>query len=204
MGKKSNCCKKKSTSTSNCCDDSSSSSCSSSRSSSTYGFCCTKYPKCHCVVNKCAPIYYPNNCVGQLPCNPCRPPYPSPYPPPCPPPAQCSPTYNSYNVIITGSPISFNLFAQYTLYIVNPIDTSGNLYLPAISSLGVCCYNKMFIISNISSYTITINPSQTTTTTDGINGLSSMQIPQNSSVSIYSSYISNIGYWSLVSTCSPV
>jgi len=212
MGKKSICCKKKSTST--CCDDSSSSS------SATYGFCCSKYPKCRCIVNKCAPIYYPNNCVGQVPCNPCKPSYPiypsyppscppsyppscpPSYPPSCPPyhPNQCVPTYNSYNNIITGNPILFNLLTQYTLYIVNPSDTSGNLYLPAISSLGACCYNKIFIISNISSNNITINPSQTNTTNDSINGLINKIIIEHSSVSIYSTYIPslNTGYWSLI------
>ena len=188
MGKKSGCCKK---SSSTKCDDSSS---SSSCSSSTYGYCCTKYPKCRCIVNKCAPIYYPNNCVGQYPYNPCTPPCP-PYPVPTTP---CSPTYNSYNSIITGSPVSFNLLSQYTLYIVNTTDSSGNLYLPSITSLSACCYNKMFVISNIGSFTITINPSTTTTTTDNINGLTSITISPNSSVNVYSSYISGVGYWSLV------
>lgn len=192
MGKKSGCCKK---SSSTKCDDSSS---SSSCSSSTYGYCCTKYPKCRCIVNKCAPIYYPNNCVGQYPYNPCTPPCP-PYPAPT---TQCSPTYNSYNSIIIGSPISFNLLSQYTLYIVNTTDSSGNLYLPSITSLSACCYNKMFVISNIGSFTITINPSTTTTTTDNINGLTSITIPANSSVNVYSSYISGVGYWSLVGNCS--
>lgn len=205
MGKKSGCCKKKSSSMG--CDDSSSSSssCSSSYSSSrssTYGYCCTKYPKCHCGVNKCAPIYYPNNCVGQYPCNPyrppCPPPCPSPYPPnPCAP-TQCNPQYNSYGSIVAGTSIGYNLSSQYTLYIVNPTDTSGNLYLPPINSLGSCCYNKMFVISNISSFTIAINPSTTTTTTDNINGLTSIIIPANSSVTVYSSLISGVGYWSLV------
>jgi len=195
MGKKSGCCKKKSSSSIRCDDSSSSSSsCSSSySSSSTYGYCCTKYPKCHCSVNKCAPIYYPNNCVGQYPCNPYRPPCP---PNPCAP-TQCNPQYNSYNLIIAGNNITQNLLAQYTLYIVNPTDSSGNLYLPPINSLGLCCYNKMFVISNISLNTITLNPS--VSTTDSINGsIVPVTIPANSSVSIYSSLISGIGYWSLV------
>ena len=197
MGKKSGCCKK---SSSTKCDDSSSSSSCSSYSSSTYGYCCTKYPKCRCIVNKCAPIYYPNNSVGQYPCNPCKPPCP-PYPcPPYPvPTTPCSPTYNSYNSIITGSPVSFNLLSQYTLYIVNTTDSSGNLYLPSITSLSACSYNKMFVISNIGYFTITINPSTTTTTTDNINGLISITISPYSSVNVYSSYISGVGYWSLVS-----
>lgn len=204
MGKKFGCCKKKASS--NKCDDSSSSSsssCSSSSyyssscSSSNYAYCCTKYPKCHCKVskceiNKCAPIYYPNNCVGQYPYNTCR--------PHCPPNpgahAQCSPTYNSYISILAGSSISFNLSSQYTLYIVNPTDTSGNLYLPTISSLSTCCYNKMFVISNISLNTIIVNTSSSGS--DSINGLTNITIPANSSVNIYSSNISGVGYWSLV------
>ncbi len=55
----------------------------------------------------------------------------------------------------------------------------------------------MFVVSNISSNTIIINPSPSTTTTDNINGLSSVIIPAHSSVTIYSSYISGVGYWSL-------
>jgi len=197
MGKN-KCCKKTSSSK---CDESSSSSSSTCCSSSTYGFCCPKYPKCCCTKDKCAPVYYPNNCVGQYPCNPCKPPCP-PYPCPCPPypcyPTQCAPTYNSYSSIVAGSSISFNLLSSYTLFIVNPTDSSGNLYLPAITSLSLCCYNKMFVISNISSETIVLNPSTTTTTTDNINGQSSVTIGPNSSVNVYSSYISGVGYWSLV------
>lgn len=189
MGKN-KCCKK--SSSTRC--DSSSSSCSSS----TYGFCCPKYPKCYCTRDKCAPIYYPNNCVSQYPCNPCPLPPCPPFPPfPCPP-SPCAPTYTSYSSIVTGSTISFNLLSNYTLFITNPTDSNGNLYLPSITSLSSCSYNKMFVISNISSEFITINPSTTTTTTDNINGLSSIIIGPNSSVNIYSSYIGGVGYWSLV------
>lgn len=196
MGKK-KCCKK--SSSLRCDETSSSTSCSSS---STYGFCCPKYPKCCCVKDKCAPIYYPNNCVGKYPCNPCLPLCPPPCPPPCPPypcpPTQCAPTYNSYSSVVAGSSISFNLLSNYTLFIVNPTDSSGNLYLPAITTLSSCCYNKMFVISNISSESIVLNPSTTTTTTDNINGQTSVIIGPNSSVNVYSSYISGVGYWSLV------
>lgn len=192
MGKN-KCCKK--SSSSRCDESSSSTSCYSS--SSTYGFCCPKYPKCCCVKDKCAPIYYPNNCVGQYPCNPC-PPFPCP-PFPCPP-TKCGSgnTYNSYSSIIAGSTISFNLLSNYTLFIVNPTNSSGNLYLPAISSLSSCSYNKMFVISNISSETIVLNPSASTTTTDNINGQPLAIISPNSSVNVYSSFISGVGYWSLV------
>lgn len=201
MGKN-KCCKK--SSSLRCDESSSSTSCSSS--SSTYGFCCPKYPKCCCVKDKCAPIYYPNNCVGQYPCNPCRPPCPppcpSPCPPPCPPypcpPTQCAPIYNSYSSIIAGTSISFNLSSNYTLYIVNPTDSLGNLYLPAIKSLSSCYYNKMFVVSNISAETIVLNPSTTTTTTDNINGQPSISIGPYSSINVYSSYIGGVGYWSLV------
>ena len=191
MGKKSNCCKKNSSTI--CSDYSSSSSCSSiypSSFTSSSNSCCPKYPKCCCLTNKCAPIYYPNNCVGRYPC-----------PEPCPPfpfPSPCSPIYKSYSSVITGNPISFNLLSQYNTYIVNPTDTSGNLYLPAIGSLSATCYSKVFIISNISSNIITLNPSATTTTTDNINGLPTISIPANSSVNVYSSYISGVGYWCLV------
>lgn len=196
MGKNKYC---KKSSSSRCDDSSSSTSCYSS--SSTYGFCCPKYPKCCCVKDKCAPIYYPNNCVGQYPCNPC-PPCPPPCPSPCPPypcsPAQYASAYNSYGSIIAGTAISFSLLSNYTLFIVNPTDTSGNLYLPAIRSLSSCCFNKMFVISNISTQTIVLNPSTSTTTTDNINGQSSVILGPNSSVNVYSSYISGVGYWSLV------
>jgi hypothetical protein len=60
----------------------------------------------------------------------------------------------------------------------------------------------MFVISNISTQTIILNPSSTTTTTDNINGQSSVIIAPNSSVNVYSSYISGVGYWSLVQTGS--
>lgn len=205
MGKKSCCCKKSSStkcadsssssctsgsSKSSCTSGSSSSSCSSSKSSSSKS-CCLKYPKCHCKVNKCAPIYYPNNCIGHYPCGS--------IPNRLERISKCaSSIHNSYSSIITGNAISFNLLLVYTIYIVNPTDASGNLYLPAINSLNICSYNKTFIISNISSYAITINPSTTTITTDNINGSTSVSIPANSSVTIYSSYINGIGYWILV------
>ena len=50
MGK-TKCCKKKSS----CINFDNSTSSSSSISKS---YCCPKYPKCHCVVDNCAPIYY--------------------------------------------------------------------------------------------------------------------------------------------------
>ena len=188
-----------------CCKKSSSTKCDDSSSSSSYGHCCPKYPKCYCVRDKCAPIYYPNNTIGQYPCNPCRPPQCPPYNPcnPCPPlpcpPTQCAPTYTSYSSLISGTAISFNLLLPYTLFIINPTDSSGNLYLPAITSLSSCCYNKMFVISNINiTSSIILNPSTTTTTTDNINGQTSVTISPNSSVNVFSSYINGVGYWTLV------
>lgn len=188
-----------------CCKKSSSTKCDDSSSSSSYGHCCPKYPKCYCVRDKCAPIYYPNNTIGQYPCNPCRPPQCPPYNPcnPCPPlpcpPTQCAPTYTSYSSLITGTAISFNLLLPYTLFIINPTDSAGNLYLPAVTSLSSCCYNKMFVISNISNtFTILLNPSTATTTTDNINGQQNVIINSNSSVNVYSSYINGVGYWTLV------
>jgi hypothetical protein len=170
MEKKSKCCKKK-------CD---------------IYICCSKYPKCCCNVNKCAPIYYPNN----YPCNPCN-----SYNPCTPPitPTSCYPTYTTYNSIISGDIINFNLLSTYTLFIVNPIDDSGLLYLPAITSLGFCLYNKHFIISNISNFAILLNPSLTSTTTDNINGLTNIIIQPKTSVNVYSSYINKTtGYWCLI------
>jgi hypothetical protein len=179
--------------------DSSTLSCQSSSYSSsyTYGFCCYKYPKCNCKPYKCSPIYYPNNCVNQSPCNPYSPLCPSPYTPnPCVP-SPCSSVYNTYNIIIKGNQINFNILQQYTLYIVDPSDGSGNLYLPLINNLGVCCYNKMFVISNINgTNSIMLNPAQNSN--DIINGLSQVTIQPNSSVTVYSSLVSGFGNWACV------
>lgn len=193
MGKKTKCCKKDSSSFS--CDSSSYSS-SCCLSSSTYGYCCPKYPKCYCVKDKCAPIYYPNNCVGQYPCNPCKPPCLPLCPPyPCPP-SQCSPLYTSYPSVIPSSSLPFNILSNYTLFIVEPTESLGILNLPAISSLGNCNFNKMFVISNIGSENLILNPASSTT--DKINGLTTINIEPNTTVNIYSSKINNTGYWCLV------
>ena len=232
MGKKSKCCQKLSSSVS--CGNSSSSSSSSSLScssslSSSYGYCCPQYPKCKgsCYKNKCAPIYYPNNYVGQYPSGqypsgPCPPkpcpPYPcSPYP--CPPypcgpnpcgpnpyppnpcnPTQCSPFYNTFpNTITPSSTSTPSINNAYTLYLVNPTDASGNIVLPGVTAFVNCCYNKMFVFTNISSTNSFV---LATTGTDLINGLTSIIIPPNTSVTLYSSYVGGIGYWSLVGLCN--
>lgn len=191
MGKN-KCCKK---SSSFKCDDSSSSSISCSiNSSSTYGFCCSKYPKCRCVVNKCAPIYYPNNCVGQYPCpQPC-PPYPCPplCPPSCPP-AQCGLKFTT-----SGSTTSStNLTA--TSPNVNIYSTIQTIQLPAISSLSCCGYTKMFILSNLSTSTgvLTLNTGTSTSGQDSfIDGTNSSTISVGQSLTIYSVYIPNAtSYW---------
>jgi len=188
MGKN-KCCKK--SSSLRCDESSSSTSCSSS---STYGFCCPKYPKCCCVKDKCAPIYYPNNCVGKYPCNPCLPPCPPPCPPyPCPPypcpPTQCGAKYTSNNSLITSN--STLTASSSNLYICNPTSADITITLPAISSLGSCCYTKMFVISNISSTnTVTI-----ATTGDSLTNPSVSPLVQGESVTLYSVNVSGGAYW---------
>lgn len=188
MGKK-NCCKKSSSSFR--CDESTSSSTScSSYSSSTYGHCCPKYPKCRCVVNKCAPIYYPNNCVGQYPCNPCP---PTPCPPyPCPP-AQCGLKFTT-----SGSTTSStNLTA--TSPNVNIYSTIQTIQLPAITSLSSCGYTKMFVLSNLSTSTgsLTINTGTSTYGQDlFINGTSTNTLATGLTITLYSVYVPNAtSYW---------
>jgi len=183
MGKN-KCCKK---SSSFKCDDSSNSSTScSSYSSSTYGFCCPKYPRCGCVVNKCAPIYYPNNCVGQYPCNPC-PPYPCP-------PTQCGVKYNT-----SGSTTSStNLTA--TSPNTNIYSTTQTIQLPAITSLSCCGYTKMFILSNLSTSTgsLTINTGTSTFGQDLFtnNGSNTYTLSSGQTLTIYSVYVPNAtSYW---------
>ena len=198
MGKN-KCCKKSSSSK---CDDYSSSSTSCSLySSSTYGFCCPKYPKCGCVVNKCAPIYYPNNCVGQYPCNPCPPnpcpPYPCP-PYPCPP-YPCPPTQCGVKFTTSGSTTSStNLTA--TSPNVNIYSTIQTIQLPAITSLSSCGYTKMFILSNLSTSTgsLTINTGTSTFGQDLFtnNGTNTYTLTVGQTLTIYSVYVPNAtSYW---------
>lgn len=183
MGKN-KCCKK---SSSKCFESSSSSSCYSS--SSTYGFCCPKYPKCCCVKDKCAPIYYPNNCVGQYPCNPCPPLCPPPCPPfPCPP-TQCGTKYTSSNTKITTS--SALSTSTQNVLICEPASADITLTLPAISSLSSCGYTKMFVISNISS---TYDVNVITTAPDSLTQ-SAIVLSQGESVTLYSVYMSSGSYW---------
>jgi len=181
MGKNKYC--KKSSSSS-----SSSSNCEESYSSSTYGFCCPKYPKCCCIKDKCAPIYYPNNCIGQYPCNPCRPPCPSPYPSyPCPP-TQCGTKYTSSNTIITTSS-ALSISTQNVL-ICNPIVADITLTLPAISTLSPCSYTKMFVISNISP---TYNVNVITTAPDNLT--TSINLTPQKTITLYSVYMNSGSYW---------
>ncbi len=170
MGKK--CCQKKSSY--NCCDNS---------SSSSYGFCCTKYPKCKCTINKCAPIYYPNNCVGKYPC-------PPPCPPLCPPPycpTQCGTKYTSNNSIITSS-TTLNSSSQ-NVYICN---SSANITitLPAISSLSACGFTKMFVISNISSFNVEI-----ITTGDSLTNSSASTLTTGNTITLYAVNVLGGAYW---------
>lgn len=195
MGK-TKCCKKKSSSI--CYDDSSSSSTSyqnnSCSSSSNKHRCCPKYPKCLCPVNKCAPIYYPNNCVGQYPCNPCNP--CNPYKPLCPPfpcaPLQCGTKYTSNNTIITtDSTLNVN---SPNVFISNPSSANITLTLPLISGLGSCGYTKMFVISNISSvYTVSISVSAGDSLTR-----TPISLGSGDSIILYSVYISSGSYWVVV------
>ena len=210
MGKKSKCCQKSSSSTSSSsCSSSSSSSSSSScsPSSSSYGYCCPQYPRCKgsCYKNKCVPVYYPNNYVGQYPCNPCPPNPCNPCNPCFPNPCnltQCSPFYNTYtSILVPSSSTTPSVNNAYTLYLVNPADSSGNIVVPAVVAFSGCCYNKMFVFTNISSSNIfTLTPSGT----DTINGLTTVTILPNTSVTLYSSYVGGIGYWSLVGGCNVV
>ena len=184
MGKN-KCCKKSSSSR---CDESRSSlSCYSS--SSTYGFCCPKYPKCCCVKDKCTPIYYPNNCVGQYPCNPSNPCPPFPCPPfPCPP-TQCGTKYTSSNTKITTS--SALGTSTPNVLICEPTSTDIILTLPVISSLSSCGYTKMFVISNISpTYTVSV----ITTAPDSLTQ-STIVLNQFESVTLYSVYMSSGSHW---------
>ncbi len=205
MGKKSKCKSK--------CDSSSSSSscdpCSSS--SSTFGYCCNKFPKCKCEygVNKCTPIYYPNNCVGPNPCNPrpCPPPYPcSPCPPPCPPfppfpcplPQNCSP-YTSAVTTITQSSTTIPLAVNSPN--VNVFATSAGLTtlaitLPAINTLNSCNYSKMFVLSNLSGgSSITVNTTSGDLLTN--NNTSTFVLAAGSTITIYSVYTGTTNYWAV-------
>ena len=200
-------------------------SCNSSSSSSSHS-CCKQYPICKCssYKNKCLPIYYPNNYINQYACPPkcntppfCHPqhqyppqyphqypsqcpPHPSPHPPPPPP---CNPTqsnifYNTNPTIITGNGTTINMILNqaYNINIFNPItDSSGNINLPDICT-SLCNSNKIFIISNISSSnTINLVPNLSNL----INGLNNMVIiPCNTSITLYASCISDIGYWSVI------
>jgi hypothetical protein len=143
-------CSSLSSSFGSCSLSSSSSSCSSS-SGSNYGYCCNKYPKCKgSCYNKCAPIYYPNNCVGRIPC----PPY-SPYPCPTSP---CAPTY-TVNTSIGTTAITL----AYTSPTVNVFNTNAGAFsvtLPTISTLSPCNYTKQFVIANQSGIAnaLTISP----------------------------------------------
>lgn len=181
--RKNKCCKKSST-----CDN-----------TTTYGFCCPKYPKCCCVKENCIPIYYPNNCkypniTSCDPCSPCPPCPPRPLCPPCsqyPPcfPPQCGTKYTSNNtIIVTSSTLNVN---SPNVYICNPSSSNIILTLPLISSLGLCSYTKMFVISNISpTYTVSINP----TIGDNLTQMP-LTLNQGESATLYSVYISSGSYW---------
>ena len=186
-----------------CNQNSSSSSNCNSSSSSVY--CCAKYPKC-----KCAPIYYPNN---QYPCNPypnnlyryntpyngyypnpCNqypPPCPPACPPPCPaPPNTCGNLYTSNNTLIASS----TTFTASTPNVnICNITASITITLPSIpNQLSCCLYNKMFIISNLStstaSQTVSVVPTGDTIT-------STVILAPGETVTLYSVYISTGSYW---------
>lgn len=207
MGRKSKCISSTSSSSSSSCNP-----CSSSSSSSTsFVYCCKKYPKC-----KCSPIYYPNKC-DPYPCNPCLPkscppypcpPNPNPYPYPCPPnpypcpPNPCGPCppypypqntcgtpYTSNSNIITSDTTLSSTSPN--VNICNPVSSNITITLPSIPSGLLCCrYNKMFVISNISSTnTVTISVAS------GDSLTSSVSLSQGDSVTLYSVYISTGSYW---------
>lgn len=184
MGKNKYC---KKSSSSRCDDSSSSTSCYSS--SSTYGFCCPKYPKCCCIKDKCAPIYYPNNCVGQYPCNSCPPPCP-PYPCPSPyPPSQCGLKYTANTSILTSN-ANLNANSQ-NVYICNPTTSVITITLPAISTLSSCGGTKMFVISNIStSFNVNIS-----TSGDSLTNPSAATLSPSETITLYAVNVPGGGYW---------
>ena len=186
-----------------CSTSSSSSTSSSYDSSNTHGSCCKNYPSCKGFCSsssstyKCAPIYYPNNCVsrptypyGQCPPGPCPPgpcpPFPCP-PFPCPPTPQCNPAY-TVNQIIGSQPSQ-----------LSPTSPTVNIYttgtttvlLPPIISLTNCNYTKMFVISNIGTGPITI-----TTTSPDLLTNNTGTLPINTSITLYAVYIpGSTSYW---------
>ena len=191
-----------------CCKKSSSTKCDDSSSSSSYGHCCPKYPKCYCVRDKCAPIYYPNNTIGQYPCNPCRPPQCPPYNPynhcppynpcnPCPPlpcpPTQCGAKYTSNNTLISSD--STLSASSSNVYICDPPASGLTITLPAISSLGSCCYTKMFVISNIDVSGNAGNVIISVAAVDTLSNTSATPILPNTTVTLYSVNISGGAYW---------
>ena len=217
MGKKK--CSVSSSST-NCCDSSSSSSCCNTSSSNCYSSsssftsCCRKYPKCNCAYkNKCSPVYYPNNCVGNYPCppsnnypcppsnnypcNPCPPtpcppypcpPYPCP-PYPCPPATYCGTPYTSSGSVNTSTAVTLSASSP-NVNIFSSSDTT--VTLPAISSLSCCKYTKMLVISNISSTTLTLSASVSTNGQDGFASSlisSTYSVPSDTTVTLYAVYI---------------
>lgn len=173
-------------------------SCSSS-SSSSIG-CCNKLQKC-----KCTPIYYPNNpypcnTVQKYfpPCPPC-PPYP-PFPPfpPCPPLSQNCLNYTSAVINVTSTPITLtNTTPNINIFLTN--SSSGIIFLPAISSLNNCNYNKMFILSNTgsNSNTLTLNSASSADifTNSTISPFTSIIIDSYSSITLYSVYTGGTNYW---------
>jgi hypothetical protein len=159
-----------------------------STSTSKHKKCCVKYPKC-------APIYYPNNCIGLFPPS-CPPPYPPPYPPPCPKPcpskSMCEPHYTTNCTIRTTSTTlsvtspTINLFSM---------DVSGCVVtLPEISILESCCFKKMFVITNIGTHSFTIVPTGTNTIIYQTSP-SPLILVQNQTVTLYSIKTNGGNYW---------
>lgn len=164
--------------------------------------CCKPDPCCRPIV-KCAPVYYscPPPCPPlpcPPPCPPQCPPYQYPCPTPCPPQPcvpQCptsQPVYNTYQTVITAST---TLPTSATIFIANPALGDITITLPQISTLTSLCYNKTYIISNISttSNTVTISP-----TTDTIIYPTTVTLAPGTSFSFYSSYIGGVGYWNVI------
>jgi len=185
---KQNC---KSSSSSFCCDTSSSSYCSKSSKN-----CCEKYPKCKClcITNKCAPIYYPNNYVGQYPCgtfpNPCE-----TFLNPCGTfPNPCGTSYTSYNGIQSSTTL---IATSPNVLLYAPSNTTTTITLPAISSLGCCKYNKTFIITNVGSNSGILNINTNSSSTDIFsNNISTQVLNIGNSITLYSVYIpNNASYW---------
>ena len=99
----------------------------------------------------------------------------------------------TYPNIITES-INILSSWDYTIFIFNPSSSTVIISLPAISSINN--FTKVYIINNISSNSISLACNKY----DTINGQYNIIITilPNNSIKLISSYIDNIGTWSII------